>query len=142
MVERVRKLDLLGFILFAPAIIMLLLAVQWGGNAYPWRSARIIGLFCGAGGLLLVFAAWEWRKQDEASIPPKLLSQRSVFLGSVIGFLASGSLQLVTYYLPLWFQVIKGASPTKSGVMNLPSILGTVILSVVAGGLGESNPLY
>lgn len=115
---------------------MLLIAIQWGGTEYPWRSAHVIGLFCGAGVVLLIFAAWEWHEQDQASIPPKILGQRSVFFGAVIGFLSSGSLQLVTYFIPIWFQVIKGASPTRSGVMNLPSILGTVVLAIVASGLG------
>jgi hypothetical protein len=52
------KLDLIGFVLFAPATIQLLLALDYGGNTYPWNSATVIGLFCGAGGTFVVFVIW------------------------------------------------------------------------------------
>jgi hypothetical protein len=42
-------LDLVGFILLAPAILQLLLALQFGGQAHPWKSAVVIGLLCGSG---------------------------------------------------------------------------------------------
>lgn len=135
--QKIKHLDLPGFALFTPAVIMLLLALQWGGNKYPWKSATVIGLICGFAGMIALFAVWQVRQQAEALIPPKIFTQRSVLFGSMIGCFAFGTLQLVTYWLPIWFQVIKGSSPTKSGVMNLPSILANIIMSIFAGGLGE-----
>jgi hypothetical protein len=47
-----KTLDIIGFLLFAPSIIMFLLALEWGGTNYPWADSRIIGLFCGAAGMV------------------------------------------------------------------------------------------
>lgn len=77
-VSRVKILDLVGAFLFLPATIMALLALQWGGNTYAWRSAQIIGLFCGAGFLLIVFIAWQLHMGSRAMIPPNLLTRRTV----------------------------------------------------------------
>lgn len=116
---------------------MLLLALQWGGEKYKWSSATVIGLLCGFAVLTPLFWMWQLHEQDEAGIPPKIFMQRTVFSSAVVGWFAFGGLQLVTYYLPIWFQVILGASPTKSGVYYLPSVLGDISASVMGGVLGR-----
>lgn len=138
--EKFKHLDLPGFALFVPAVIMLLLALQWGGEKYAWRSATIIGLLCGFVVLAPIFILWQKREQDEASIPPSIFMQRTVFSSAILSWFAFGGLQLVTYYLPVWFQVILGASPTRSGVYYLPSVLGDVTASVLGGILGKRLP--
>ena len=54
------KLDLIGFAIFAPAAIQLLLAVEYGGDQFAWNSSTVIGLFCGAGATFIVFLAWDY----------------------------------------------------------------------------------
>ncbi|KAK5682711.1 hypothetical protein LTS10_005841 [Elasticomyces elasticus] len=127
------KLDLIGFVLLSPAIIMALLALQWGGNVYAWDSPTIIGLFCGAAGNLLVWSAWNWWKKDDALIPVSMIRRTRVWSGSlVIGFLMS-SLYIFVYYLPIYFQSADSASPTMSGVYMLPNILASLVLAVAVG---------
>src|ERR1700761_2303353 len=142
--ERVKKLDLFGAFLFTPSIIMVLLALQWGGNEYPWKSATIIGLFCGFGALSLVFVAWQLHKGDGAMIPLQLLTRRTVISSSLTSMCVFGSLFVVIYYIPEWFQVIKGASPIKSGVMNIalfvPQIIGSILAGTMINKLGYCNP--
>jgi hypothetical protein len=133
------ELDLLGFALFAPAIIMLLLALIWGGNDYDWDSSVIIGLFCGAFANSLVFGAWELYRGDKAMIPPRLAKHKLVLFGGLLLFLQVGTLLLLSYYLPLWFQVVKDDSPILSGVDILPSALSQAIAGIVAGKLGECS---
>ncbi|KAJ9215410.1 hypothetical protein DTO166G4_3064 [Paecilomyces variotii] len=96
------ELDLIGFALFAPACVMFLLAMIWGGTTYPWKSSTIIGLFCGAFATLLM-----------------------------------GAVLLLSYYLPIWFQVVKNASPTMSGVMILPTAIAQILGAVLAGKFVE-----
>ena len=135
--EKIQILDPFGFLIFIGSVIMLLLALQWGGATYPWRSSIIVGLFCGFGGMLTAFVFWLRHKGDEAIVPHSLLKQRTVLCSALVACVGMGSLQLCTYYLPIWFQVIKDATPTKSGIMYFPSVLGNILLSIVAGVLGS-----
>ena len=119
---------------------MLLLAVQWGGNRNPWKSATTIGLIVGFVVMTSIFAVWEWHQQDEASIPPRIMGQRSVYSAAAIVFFGLGSVQILGYYLPMWFQVIKGVSPVGSGIRFLPMVLGNFVGAILFGGLGMFFP--
>ncbi|KAJ4537461.1 hypothetical protein HRR83_002686 [Exophiala dermatitidis] len=127
------ELDLIGFVLFATACVMALLALTWGGNTYRWDSATIIGLFCGAFGTTVVFAAWEVRRGDKAMMPPTVVRNRLVIFGCLTSWCQAGAMFTLTYYLPLWFQVIKNASPLMSGVMILPTAISQSAGAVAAG---------
>ncbi|RKK75152.1 Efflux pump roqT [Fusarium oxysporum] len=143
--EQLSNFDLEGSACFLPAIISLLLALQWGGSKYPWFNGRIIGLFVVFGVLILLFAAIQWWKQDKATVPPRILSNRTVWSCAAFAVCFGASFFLLVYYIPIWFQSVKGASAVRSGIMNLPMILGLVIMSVLAGGavsaLGYYTPL-
>lgn len=133
--ERFLQLDLIGAGIFVPAIICLLLAVQWGGSTYPWNSARIIGLFVGAGCLLILFAISQWRLGEDATIPPRLLKQRTLISACAFVFFFGACLFVLMYYLPLYLQSVKGSSPTRSGIQILPLMLSSVFTSILAGVL-------
>ncbi|KAF2462745.1 MFS general substrate transporter [Lindgomyces ingoldianus] len=143
--QKLLSLELPGFLLFIPTTVMFLLALQWGGTTYDWYSAKIISLLCCSVVMMTIFAAWQWREGDRASIPPNVIGQRTVASSAVVAFLAMGGLQLTTYYLPIWFQVIKGVSPTRSGLMYLPSVFGNMALSIFGGifvtKVGYYNPV-
>ena len=129
------KLDLIGFVLFAPAAVMLLLALQYGGNQYAWNSSVVIGLFCGATAIFLVFCAWDIHKKDDAMIPVSMIRKRIVWSSCIVyGFFLS-QLYTGTYYLPIYFQAVKGVSPTLSGVYMLPSILSQLVIVIGVGRL-------
>lgn len=130
------ELDLVGFVLFAPACIMFLLAMVWGGNQYRWDSSTIIGLFCGAFVTILIFAAWEYRRGEKAMIPPKFARNRLVVFGCCTSCFQMGAMMLLSYYLPLWFQVVKSKTPTMSGVDVLPTAISQSVAAVVAGKFG------
>ena len=138
------KLDLLGFAIFAPAAIQFLLALQWGGDRYRWDSATVIGLLCGSAGTLCVFLVWEWHRGDAAMIPFSLIQNRVVWCSCLVMFFFMGGMLSMSYYLPIYFQAVKGVSPTLSGVYLLPSILSQMFLSILCGWLGSfwKIPLY
>ncbi|KAG4437721.1 hypothetical protein IFR05_006804 [Cadophora sp. M221] len=140
--ETLNRLDLPGFALFAPTCVMLLLAVEWGGVTYSWSSANVIGPLCGSAVLLGIFLFWEGRRGDTAMIPFYLLKNRIVVCACVTMTLSQGSLMVVTYYIPLWFQVVKNASPTMGGVYYLPSVGSQVIGSIMTGALTSRLGYY
>lgn len=137
--QRLKHLDLGGLALFFPSVLMLLLAIQWGGNTHPWNSSTVIGLFCGSAATLVLFGVWELHQGDEASIPPSIIKRRSVLSASAISLFSMGALQLSAYYLPIYFQVIKDVTPLESGIRILPSVLSNVLASIISGLLGEWN---
>ena len=116
-----------------PAIICLLLALQWGGSKYEWNSGRIIALLVIFVLLVAAFLIIQWWKQEDATVPPRIFLNRNVWGSAWFGAMLGAGFFLMVYYLPIWFQAIKGASATKSGIMNLPAILGLVIISMGAG---------
>ncbi|KAL3423692.1 major facilitator superfamily transporter [Phlyctema vagabunda] len=131
--DRVKEFDVYGTIVFMPAIICLLLALQWGGTKHPWGSWRIILLFVFFGILIAIFIAIQFWKQDSATVPPRIMKKRTMWSASWFSFTLGAFFLLLVYYLPIWFQAVKGASAVKSGIMNLPMILTLVIVSVLSG---------
>ncbi|KAJ5099532.1 MFS toxin efflux pump (AflT) [Penicillium argentinense] len=133
--SRIKQLDLIGASLLIPAIVCLLLALQWGGNKYPWNNSRIIGLFVGFGLMIILFVASQLYLGEKATLPPHILKKRTVAAASLYALFFGGAFFLLVYYVPIYFQSVKGSSAMKSGIQLLPLMLATVVSSVVFGGL-------
>ncbi|KAG0652220.1 Efflux pump mlcE [Hyphodiscus hymeniophilus] len=129
------SLDVIGFCLFAPTAIQFLLALEWGGSTYAWGSAKIIGLFFGSAGNLAVFLAWEQYRGDKAMIPLAMMKHRVVWSACLTIFFIFANMLTTTYYLAVYFQAVRGETPTISGVDVLPTILSTMFTSVGSGVL-------
>jgi hypothetical protein len=89
----------------------------------------------GFGCLTILFIFSQIKLGDRATLPIRILSQRTVAASSVYSALFGGTLFVLIFYVPLYFQTIKGISATKSGIDILPLILSNVVASIVAGGL-------
>lgn len=142
--DKMKQLDLLGTAILIPAVICLLLALQWGGTEYPWRNSRIIGLFVGFGAMMLIFVGIQIWKGDQGTLPPRLFENRNVLCAMLFsGFFGSAFFPLI-YYLSLYFQAIQGDDAVEAGVKILPLLISTVLSSVLSGGLisavGRYNP--
>ncbi|KAH8694979.1 putative efflux pump antibiotic resistance protein [Talaromyces proteolyticus] len=133
--DRFHQLDPLGTLAFLPSIVCLILALQWGGTQYSWSNGRIIALFVVFGVLMVAFILIQKWKQETASVPPRFVKKRSIVSGSFFSLCVGGCMILIVYYLPVWFQAIKGVSPVKSGIMNLPLVLSLVVGTIMAGVL-------
>jgi hypothetical protein len=140
--KRVLKLDLIGASILVPAVICLLLALQWGGSTYPWKSSRIIGLFVGFGLLAIIFIFSQIRLGENATLPPRLFKDRNVVFAMAFAFFFGAGFFAIIYYLAIYFQSVKGSSATKAGIQLLPLLISTVISSVVTGGLISAVGYY
>ncbi|KFA51567.1 hypothetical protein S40293_03952 [Stachybotrys chartarum IBT 40293] len=143
---RLLQLDPIGNGVLFPGVVCLILALQWGGAQYPWRDARVVALLVVSGVLLLAFVGIQIWKQDSATVPPRIVKQRSIAASLLFTFFNGAAMMILLYYLPLWFQVVKGVSATQSGIRLLPMILSTVFGAILAGvlisRLGYCNPFF
>lgn len=131
--EILNEFDPLGTAVFMPAIVCLLLALQWGGTTYAWNSGRVIALFVVFGVLISSFLFIQWRQQDNATVPPRVIKVRTVWSGAAFAAATGAAFFSSIYFLPLWFQAVKGSSAVSSGIMNLPMLISVVLFSLVAG---------
>ncbi|CAI7676396.1 unnamed protein product [Penicillium pancosmium] len=131
--NKVKRMDPWGILVFIPAIISILLAMQWGGTKYEWADPRIIVLIVIFGVFGSVWCVIQFWKQEEATVPPRLLKDRNV-LGAVIhAMFLGGSFFVFGYYLPIWFQAIEGESASESGINNLPMVVSMIVCSAIGG---------
>lgn len=140
--EKFAAFDIIGLLSFLPMIVCLLLALQWGGSEYPWSSGRVIALLAVFAVLLVVFIAIQFWKDENATVPPRILGQRSVAAGAWFGLTLTAGFYIFIYYLPIWFQAIKGATAMGSGIRNVPLVLSMVVTTIVAGSLVSWSGYY
>lgn len=80
--QKLAYMDPIGTAVFIPAIVCCLLALQWGGTKYPWSNPRIIVLFVLFGVLSAVFVGVQFWKGDDATVPPRIMKQRTMAAAS------------------------------------------------------------
>ncbi|KAI1078845.1 MFS general substrate transporter [Whalleya microplaca] len=133
--SKLQHMDILGTILFLGAVCCLLLVLQWGGQTYPWKDSRCIGLFVGFGALTVCFCFWQWKQGERAIIPLRILRKRSICMGALVLFFLGMSSLTYAYYLPIYFQSVQGVSTVESGVRFIALVLPQIVGLVVVGGL-------
>jgi hypothetical protein len=131
--EYLVRFDPLGTAMFAPSIICLLLALQWGGTTYRWSDGRIIALLVVFSVLLVGFGIVQPFMGDNATLNVKAVTSRHVACAALYSFCVSASFFVMAYFIPIWFQVIRGASAVQSGIDLLPFMI-SIIGSIMTGG--------
>lgn len=128
------KLDYGGAVLMTITLATSILALTWGGNTYPWGSKEIIGLFVVAGVSLIALIFREKRAIEP--IIPLSLFKNSIFTVSSALSLLIGLIMLGTIiFLPIYQQIVRGDSPTASGLYLIPFVGGILVSSITSGQL-------
>jgi EmrB/QacA subfamily drug resistance transporter len=135
------RVDYRGAALLAAALSALVLMCTLGGTSYSWTSGVIIGLGVGAIVLTIVFVVAE-RHAEEAVLPPHLFANRVFSVTSGIGLIVGFALFGSVTYLPLFLQVVNGATPTGSGLEILPLMAGLLVTSIGSGQLISRTGRY
>ncbi|KAI3391485.1 hypothetical protein diail_7212 [Diaporthe ilicicola] len=99
----------------------------------PWGSATVIGLFCGAGAVGVLFVLWEWRAGGDAMVPLGMFRNRLVVAACLTNVCLFSNTFTTSYFLPLYFRSVQGSSPFTAGVHMLPSIISQLITAVLTG---------
>jgi EmrB/QacA subfamily drug resistance transporter len=125
-------IDYLGAAVLVFSASFLVLFTSLGGTTYPWGSPTIIA-FGVAGAVLLVIFVFVERRATEPVLPLHLFSNRGFSVTSVVGFIVGFAMFGAIVYLPVFFQIVHGESPTISGLQLLPLLVGLIICSTGSG---------
>ncbi|KAM0546274.1 hypothetical protein ACHAPJ_010958 [Fusarium lateritium] len=131
--EKLKKVDLMGTLLAVPAITFLLMALQWGGTKFGWGTWQIILPLVVCVLLFIGFGYLQYRQGDNALLPPRILKQRSIIAGMWYGACCEGVLAVTEYYMSIYFQGVRGYTPTKAGLLALPMVGGLAIAFIISG---------
>jgi EmrB/QacA subfamily drug resistance transporter len=125
-------IDYLGTAVLVLAASGLVLFTSLGGTTYPWSSAPIIAL--GVAGVVLtaIFGVVELRA-TEPVLPLHLFSIRTFSVANFVGFIVGFAMFGAITYLPAFFQIVRGESPTISGLQLLPLMAGLLVVSIGSG---------
>jgi predicted MFS family arabinose efflux permease len=117
------------------------LATSLGGNTFAWFSAEIIGLVVLSLAAVIAFI-WVEARAAEPVLPLRLFANPAFSVAAlvalVVGFAMFGSVT----YLPVFLQVVKGVSPTASGLEMLPMMGGMLTTSIIAGQIISRRGRY
>jgi EmrB/QacA subfamily drug resistance transporter len=126
------KIDILGATLLAAGVGALILLTTWGGNQYAWGSSTIIGLAIAGVGLLALFI-WRESRAEEPILPLPLFRSRVFSVANAMGFTIGMAMFGAIVFIPLFLQLVYGASPTSSGLRMLPLMGGLLIAAIFSG---------
>jgi MFS family permease len=133
LVEKLRRIDYFGTVLFVGSTSSFLIPLSWGGVSYDWDSWRTLVPLCVGCAGLIVFGYYEYRFASDPIIPPIIFQNRTAiasFIGSVLqGFI----LWCALYYLPLYYEAVKEYSPILSGVALFPETFTVAPSGMVVG---------
>ena len=126
------RIDLWGAVTLTIGLVPLLLVAEQGRDL-GWTSGRSLACFVVGAVGVVAFLLVERAMKDEALLPLDLFRNRTIAVASgasvLIGMAMFGGLAA----LPLYLQIVKGASPTEAGLMLLPLTLGIMAGSVISG---------
>ncbi|KAI8852340.1 major facilitator superfamily domain-containing protein [Chytridium lagenaria] len=130
---KLRRLDWLGMILLTGCVVCFVTPLQLGGTFWEWDEPNSVGMFVGAGVLLMVFVVVEWKVAEEPFVPGDLFVNKGV----AAMFAVAGGLGFtyfaVPYYISLFFQMCYGSSAIKAGIQSIPLVLGSTLSSLGGG---------
>ena len=128
------RIDYLGSVLLLVGFSALLLVTTLGGSpqGYPWLSAQIIGMAVVGVAFVAAFLVRELYA-PEPIVPLRLFRKRVFSVANAAGFIVGVAMFGAIIYLPVYLQVVRGVSPTTSGLMLLPIMVGLFTASITSG---------
>jgi EmrB/QacA subfamily drug resistance transporter len=133
--------DYVGMALLAGGLTSLVLYTSLGGTTYGWWSTPMIALLAASIVLSIAFVLVE-HTAAEPLVPLYLFRNRVFSVASVVGFMVGIALFGSVTYIPLYLQIVKGASPTASGLQMLPLMAGVLVASIGSGQLITRSGRY
>lgn len=140
--EKLLQLDPLGTFFLLPCLVCLLLALQWGGSSLAWSNGKVIALLVLFGVLFFAFVAVQMTMQKTAQIKAAVIKNRSMLAGGFFVFSVAGTMMIMVYFIPIWFQAVKGVSAKESGIRTIPMVLSLVLGTIISGAATKRIGYY
>lgn len=134
-------LDYVGALLLTMGTVCLLLLMTWGGTVYPWISPMIGGAGVGAAAFLLLFI-WHERSASEPLLPLRLFRNQVFVIAVMVTTLTAMALFGAFVFLPTYFQLVLGLSPSRAGLLSAPLMGGLIVASVLGGRAVSATGRY
>jgi EmrB/QacA subfamily drug resistance transporter len=128
------RIDYLGAAVLTAGLSAIVLFTSLGGTSYSWGSPFMIALIATGVAMLVLFPFIEHRA-SEPILPNALFRNRIFVVASAVGFIIGLALFGAITFLPLYLQVVKGHSPTTSGLLITPMMAGLLVTSILSGNL-------
>ncbi|KAG9695206.1 putative major facilitator superfamily transporter, partial [Aureobasidium melanogenum] len=131
--EGLKAIDWSGALLVIGGVLLFLFGLEYGGVTYPWDSATVLCLIIIGVFTMGLFVINEWKFAKSPVMPLRIFQNRSNI--AVLGVCAIHGMVFISasYYLPLYFQAARGATPLLSGVYILPQALSLSFASMATG---------
>ncbi|KAK6814474.1 hypothetical protein RU639_009558 [Aspergillus parasiticus] len=136
--QKIKELDLISNCLFIPSLTALFIALSWAGIKYPWSDGKVIGLFVVFAVLLTVFLINQYQRGDSAALPFRIIKNRNVIAGFIFTTCTNSMTNVLEWYLPTYYQVVRSRSPSESGYLMIP-ILAGMMLGLLLQGIGTTT---
>ncbi|KAF2837468.1 putative MFS transporter [Patellaria atrata CBS 101060] len=140
--EGIKAIDWFGSISILAFMLMLLIGLNFGGVTFPWDSPKVICLVV-IGALMSIFFIYSEKKLARFPLMPLRLFHHRSNVASLLVCSAQGFVFIAgEYYLPLYFQSVKEASPLRSGVLILPITITEALMGITVGLLIHRTGRY
>jgi len=135
------SIDYQGVMYLSAGTTALLLFLTWGGVAYPWSSPLMVALGCGSAFSYFLLVRQE-RRAAEPVFSPALFHNKVFVIASLVIGLTFMALLGTAVFLPLYFQLVLGFSPSRAGLMMAPMTIGLIFSSFLGGRLVSRTGRY
>ncbi|KAI1862721.1 uncharacterized protein JN550_010058 [Neoarthrinium moseri] len=131
---KISKLDWLGNAIFIGASSSVLIALSWAGSEYPWSSYEVlVPLIVGMVALAGFIGLEATHFVANPMMPLHLFANRITSAVFALTFIHGIATMWAFYFLPVYFQGVLGATPYRSGIMLLPTILALLPAAIIGG---------
>lgn len=130
---KLARIDYLGTLLITIGLVLTLLALSFGGQEYPWKSVAVILNFILGGLFLTAFGFYNFTISKKPIIIKELITVKEIIATAMTSFCIYGWFMAANVYLSVYFQVIWGSSPWRTGVDLLPYIIALTVASIFTG---------
>ncbi|KAL4789040.1 major facilitator superfamily domain-containing protein [Aspergillus venezuelensis] len=143
---RLAEVDWLGTIVFIGANVCIIMAIAFGGVLYPWGDSRIIGMFVGAGVLFILFFLQQrftvLTSYTARVFPMQYLRNKEMVIVFIQTAAAGTSCFIPIYFIPIFFQFVRGDGALDAAVRLLPFIVPMVVFNLLNGWVLSATGYY